>query len=151
MSEANQKSADEGHGVSVVERDGSFTQDISARKHSIVADEPASVDGADLGMTPYELLLSALGACTSMTLRMYAKRKGISLDRVSVELVHDRIDSEDCETCDDQPNKVDRIRRVVTIEGDVTEAQRARMLEIAAMCPVHRTLTNQIQILTEPA
>ena len=136
-------------GVAVRERDGTLTQDVVARQHSIVADEPANIGAADLGMTPYELLLAGLGACTSMTLRMYAKRKGIPLEKVTVNLEHDRIHAEDCESCENQVQKVDRIRRVVRLDGDLTDTQRQRMLEISEMCPVHRTLMNQMQILTE--
>ena len=118
-------------------------------RHHIVADEPKSVGGADLGVTPYDLLLAALGTCTSMTLRMYAKRKNLNVDTIAVKLEHDRIHSTDCGSCEDQPGKVDQIRRMIRIEGDLTDAQRNRMLEIADMCPVHRTLQNQKQITSE--
>lgn len=136
-------------GVMVVARNKSLTQDITSGRHHLVADEPSSAGGDDLGMGPYELLLAALGACTSMTLRMYAKRKGLEVDNIQVQLQHDRIDAADCESCDDQLGKVDRIRRLIRIDGDLTQAQRQRMLEIADMCPVHRTLNNQKQILSE--
>jgi len=143
--------AEEDHSgiVTVTERNKVFTQDISAGRHHLVADEPLSVGGEDLGGTPYDLLLSALGACTSMTLRMYANRKGLAVDNIQVKLKHDRIDATDCENCEDQPAKVDQIRRWIRIEGDLTEAQRKRMLEIADMCPVHRTLHNQKQVTSE--
>ncbi len=135
--------------VTVTERNKVFTQDVSAGGHRLVADEPASAGGDDLGVTPYDLLLAALGACTSMTLRMYAKRKGLDVDNIQVKLKHDRIHAADCESCEDQPGKVDQIRRWIRIEGDLTDAQRQRMLEIADMCPVHRTLHNQKQITSE--
>ena len=136
-------------GVSVTERGKGLTQDIAAGRHHLIADEPLSAGGDDLGMTPYDLLLAALGACTSMTLRMYAKRKGLKVDNIQVNLEHDRIHSSDCEACEDQDRKVDQIRRWIRIDGDLTESQRARMLEIADMCPVHRTLLNQKQITSQ--
>ena len=136
-------------GVTVTERDKVFTQDVTAGRHHFVADEPTSVGGADLGVTPYDLLLAALGTCTSMTLRMYAKRKELNVDAIQVKLEHGRIHASDCESCEDQPGKVDQIRRLIRIEGDLTDAQRQRMLEIADMCPVHRTLNNQKQITSE--
>ena len=135
--------------VVVTERNGSFTHDVFTENHALIADEPTSVGGRDLGMTPYDLLLAALGACTSMTLRMYAKRKGLSLNSVSVTLQHDRIHADDCETCEQQTTKIDRVKRLIKIDGDLTAAQRTRLLEIADMCPVHRTLMNQKQIVTE--
>ena len=152
--EASEKSAptekaDHHDGVTVTERNKVFTQDVIAGPHKIVADEPQSAGGDDLGPTPYDLLLAALGACTSMTLRMYANRKKLSVDNIQVKLVHDRIHAADCEACEDQPNKIDQIRRMIRIDGDLTEAQRQRMLEIADMCPVHRTLQNQKQITSE--
>lgn len=140
---------DHNGGVTVTERDMVFTQDVSAGRHHLVADEPTSVGGADLGVTPYDLLLAALGTCTSMTLRMYAKRKKLNVDAIQVKLQHGRIHASDCEGCEDQSGKVDQIRRLIRIEGDLTDAQRQRMLEIADMCPVHRTLHNQKQITSE--
>ena len=146
----DQESSDNHHGgVTVTERDKVFTQDIIAGRHHLVADEPTSVGGADLGVTPYDLLLAALGTCTSMTLRMYAKRKGLNVENIQVKLEHDRIHASDCDDCENQSGKVDQIRRVIRIEGDLTDAQRKRMLEIADMCPVHRTLHNQKQITSE--
>ena len=133
-------------GVLVAERDGGLTQDIYAGDHHLIADEPASVGGANLGGTPYDLLLAALGTCTSMTLRMYAKRKGLEIDEIKVQLLHNRIHANDCETCEDQKGLVDQIERLITIKGNVTEAQRDRMLQIADMCPVHKTLMNQKEI-----
>ena len=138
-------------GVLVAERDGGLTQDIYAGAHHLVADEPAGVGGANLGGTPYDLLLAALGTCTSMTLRMYAKRKGLEVNEIKVELQHSRIPSDDCEPCDAQKGLVDRIERIITLRGNLTEAQRNRMLEIADMCPVHRTLMNQKDITSRYA
>ena len=124
-------------------------RDITVGKHHIVADELTSAGGADLGVTPYDLLLAALGTCTSMTLRIYAKRKGLNVDNIEVKLEQSRIQTSDCESCEDQAGKVDQIRRLIRLEGDLTDAQRNRMLEIANMCPVHRTLHNQKQITSE--
>ena len=138
-------------GVLVAERGGSLTQDIYAGVHRLIADEPASVGGANLGGTPYDLLLAALGACTSMTLRMYANRKGLEIDDIKVQLLHSRIHADDCETCEDQKASVDRIERIITINGNLTQAQRDRMLQIADMCPVHRTLMNQKEITSRYA
>ena len=138
--------------VRVTERSPTLTQDIAAGGHSLIADEPLDVPGAsNLGMTPYDLLLAALGACTSMTLRMYANRKQLNVKNINVELAHDRIHARDCENCEDQPFKVDRIRRRITLDGDLSKAERERLLEIADKCPVHRTLLNQKQIETTAA
>ncbi len=138
------------HGTVVVsEVDGGLTQFVTAGSHTLVADEPVEVpDGHDDGMTPYDLLLAGLGACTSMTLRMYAKRKQLNLRHIAVELKHDKVHASDCETCEDQTQKIDRIVRHIRIDGDLTEKQRARLLQIADMCPVHRTLTNQKEFVT---
>lgn len=128
---------------------GRFTQEVLARHHRLLADEPKNVEGAlDLGPSPYEYLLAGLGACTSMTLRMYADRKGWPLEGVSVALDHGRIHSEDCSDCDTKEGKVDEISRELTLSGPLDQAQRKRLLEIADMCPVHRTLENEIKIRT---
>ena len=138
-------------GVLVAERAGGLTQDIYAGAHHLIADEPATVGGANLGGTPYDFLLAALGTCTSMTLRMYAQRKGIEVDEIKVELQHSRIPADDCEPCEDQKGLVDRIDRIITVKGKLTQAQRDRMLQIADMCPVHRTLMNQKEITSRYA
>lgn len=139
------------HGVvRVVGGPSGYTQAITAGHHRMVADEPAKVGGDDLGATPYDYLLAALGACTSMTLRMYADRKKWPLEGVEVTLQHGRVHARDCEDCTSQDGKVDEIRREIAIQGDLDAAQRARLLEIADRCPVHRTLTNEIKIRTRP-
>jgi putative redox protein len=127
---------------------GKFQQEIVSGPHHLTADEPASVGGLDSGPGPYDLLLAALGACTSMTVRLYAERKKLSLERVSVRLSHHRIHAEDCETCETQEGMLDRIDRSVTFEGTLDTDQRKRLLEIADKCPVHRTLTSEIDIRT---
>ena len=131
--------------------EGTFTQRIQAGRHALRADEPVSVGGDDTGPNPYDLLLSALGACTSMTLRMYARHKKLPLDRVTVRLKHAKIHAKDCEECETQGGKVDRIEREVLIEGDeLTDAQRTRLLEIADRCPVHRTLHSEVNVVARP-
>lgn len=127
--------------------EGRFAQTISVGgKHSLRADEPPSYGGTDTGPTPYDLLLSGLGACTIMTIRMYAARKKIPLTRASVTLHHDKIHAEDCETCETQDGKIDKISRSIKLEGDLTEEQRQTLLEIAEKCHVHRTLHSEVLV-----
>ncbi|PKV96458.1 putative redox protein [Amycolatopsis echigonensis] len=130
---------------------GRYTQRVTTAGHEFLADEPESVGGADAGPTPYDLLLSALGTCTSMTLRMYADRKGIPLTRTTVRLRHDRVHARDCERCETEVGMISRITREISLEGDLDDAQRARLLEIADKCPVHRTLSHEIAIETREA
>lgn len=133
--------------VTVTEtEDGRYTQEITAGPHTLAADEPQDKGGEDTGPDPYGLLLAALGACTSMTVRMYAERKELPLDKVSVRLEHIRIHAEDCADCETTVGKIDHIERTVTLEGDLDEDQRARLLDIANKCPVHRTLRSEVVI-----
>ncbi len=127
-------------------RGGHLVQRIRAGRHLLVADEPVAVGGKDAGPGPYDYLLAALGACTSMTMRLYAERKGISAYRFSIRLSHRRIHAEDCADCDTKDGNIDEITRDITIAGDVTEAERAKLMEIADRCPVHQTLTHEIKI-----
>ena len=129
-------------------RRGTFQQDILAGAHRLVADEPVAAGGLDSGPGPYDLLLAALGACTSMTIRLYAERKGLPLRRVEVKLRHSRIHAADCAECETREGMLDRIERAITLEGDLDAAQRARLMEIADKCPVHRTLTSEVDIRT---
>ncbi|TRX53675.1 alpha/beta fold hydrolase [Fulvivirga sp. M361] len=129
--------------------DDGYTTEVKAGKHYFIADEPKSIGGKDLGPTPYDLLLSALGSCTSITLRMYADKKGIPLDEISVHLEHDKVHAEDCKNCESSTSKIDRIQREIELKGDLTEEQRQRLIEIADKCPVHRTLHNEVQIITK--
>jgi len=129
-------------------RRGTFQQDILAGVHRLVADEPVAAGGLDSGPGPYDLLLAALGACTSMTIRLYAERKGLPLRRVEVKLRHSRIHATDCADCETREGMLDRIERAITLEGDLDAAQRARLMEIADKCPVHRTLTSEVNIRT---
>jgi putative redox protein len=126
--------------------DGKFTQTVRTGDHHLVADEPRSVGGDDLGPGPYDFVLAGLGACTSMTVRMYAERKGWPLERVTVGLRHKKIHAEDCADCETKTGKLDEIERWLAFEGDLDDDQRARLLEIADKCPVHRTLTHEVKI-----
>ncbi len=127
-------------------RGGKFTQSVRAGRHVLLADEPAAVGGDDSGPGPYDYLLAALGACTSMTMRLYAERKGIRADRFSVRLAHRRVYAADCSDCETKEGKIGEITRDIAIAGDLTEAERARLMEIADRCPVHETLTHEIKI-----
>ena len=129
-------------------RNGAFQQEIVAGRHRMLADEPVSVGGTDTGPGPYDLLLAALGACTSMTIRMYADRKSLPLERVSVALTHDKVHAADCADCETREGKIDVIEREVELAGELDEAQRARLLEIAEKCPVHRTLHSEVKVRT---
>ena len=127
---------------------GRFQQSVTMGEHRLIADEPVDVGGSDSGPSPYDLLLAALGACTSMTLRMYAERKSIPLEHVSVLLRHAKIHASDCANCETSQGQIDRIDRTITLDGDLDEATRARLLGIADKCPVHRTLTSEVDIRT---
>jgi len=130
---------------------GKFHQDVLAGRHRLVADEPLSIGGDDAGPGPYEYVLAGLGACTSMTLRMYAEHKNLPLERVSVTLTHEKIHAKDCAECEQREGKLDHIHRTIEIVGDLTDDQRARMLQIADRCPVHRTLESEVRITTAAA
>jgi len=136
-------------GVRVSEAgEGRFAQLVQAGRHRLRADEPAGAGGDDTGPGPYDLLLAALGACTSMTVRMYAEHRKLPLRRVGVELRHDRVHAADCADCETKEGRIDRIERVITLEGELDEAQRQKLLEIAGKCPVHRTLHSEVWIPT---
>ncbi|MBT4741548.1 MAG: OsmC family protein, partial [Rhodospirillaceae bacterium] len=127
---------------------GQFIQSVQVGAHVLTADEPASVGGDNTGPAPYDYLLAGLGACTSMTLRMYANRKRLPLDKVSVLLSHTKIHADDCADCETKEGKIDEITREITITGDLDDDQRARLLEIADKCPVHRTLEREVKVRT---
>ena len=132
-------------------REGRFTQVVAAGRHRLAADEPVEAGGNDAGPGPYDYLLAALGACTSMTLRMYAERKGWPLERVVVRLHHDKVHAEDCAECETREGKIDRLERVIALAGPLDAEQRQRLLEIANKCPVHRTLESKPLIVTRLA
>jgi putative redox protein len=123
-------------------------QDIRIGRHQLWADEPISVGGTDQGPSPYELLGAAIGACTSMTLRMYAKTKGWPLQRVIVTVRHDKIHAKDCAECETKEGRVDRLEREITLEGPLDDAQKKRLLEMADRCPVHRTFSAEVHVVT---
>jgi uncharacterized OsmC-like protein/pimeloyl-ACP methyl ester carboxylesterase len=129
-------------------RAGKFQQEVMSGPHRFLADEPVKVGGQESGPGPYDLLLAGLGACTSMTLRLYADLKKLPLERVSVRLSHNKIHAEDCANCETKEGIVDRIDRNITLEGALDAGQRRRLLEIADKCPVHRTLESEIDIRT---
>jgi putative redox protein len=126
--------------------EASYRTEIAAGAHALVADEPESVGGTDAGPTPYDYLLAALGSCTGMTLRMYADRKDWPLEEAVVRLSHEKVHAGDCEHCDTNGGKIDRIDREVEVRGDLSDEQRERLLEIANKCPVHRTLHSEIDV-----
>lgn len=129
---------------------GEFKQEIIVGQHILIADEPVESGGNDAGPSPYDFILAGLGACTSMTLRMYANFKKIPLKKVIVKLAIEKIYAEDCENCDNNSNsKIDHITRLIELQGDLNQEQRARLLDIANRCPVHRTLTSKIAITTQ--
>jgi putative redox protein len=129
--------------------DGVYANEVVVGPHVLRADEPKSVGGDDSGPTPYGLLSAALGACTTMTLRMYANRKEWPLERVSVSIAHEKIHAKDCEACETETGRIDRFDRVLRIEGEaLTADQRERLLEIADRCPVHRTLHGEVDVRT---
>ena len=125
-----------------------FAQEIMADPHRFVSDEPTSVGGTDSGPTPYDLLLAGLGSCTSMTIAMFARRKRWALERVTVRLRHSRAHGEDCAGCETRIAKLTLIERDIELEGVLDEDQRAQLLAIANRCPVHVTLTSQMNIRT---
>jgi len=132
--------------VLIKELDHKFLRGMYSKAHFLRADEPLNYGGKDLGPSPYDLLLMSLGACTSMTLRMYANLKKLPLEDVSVRLIHERVHAEDCVDC---KSKVERITRRISLHGELTGEQRGKLLEIADKCPVHRTLESDPQIVTE--
>lgn len=140
--------ADEVHEAVVHGRATAYVQEITAGGHALIADEPEELGGTNMGPGPYELLLSALGACTSMTITMYARRKAWPLEAVTVNLRHQKVRPPEGAS---SARLVDRIERDVALEGALTDEQRARLLDIANKCPVHRTLSSDIDIRTQLA
>ena len=129
-------------------RASKFQQNVTVGPHHLLADEPVAAGGQDSGPGPYDFVLAGLGACTSMTMRMYADRKSLPLDRVTVTLKHSKIHAKDCEECETREGMLDQIEREISIEGTLDAEQHKRLMEIADKCPVHRTLTSEIRIVT---
>ena len=125
-----------------------FAQQIEIGPHRLKGDEPAAFGGTDTGPSPYDFLLAALGTCTSMTISLYARRKGWPLEAVTVSLHHSKIHATDCADCEIRVGRIDRIEREIQLTGALTNEQRAKLMEIADKCPVHQTLTSEINIRT---
>lgn len=125
-----------------------YRTEIDARGHQLIVDEPPTAGGADEGPNPYDLLAAALGACTGITLRMYADRKGWPLEAVVVSLQHRKLHAADCQECPDVEGKLDVIDREIVLQGDLSPQQRQRLMEIADQCPVHKTLNEKVFIRT---
>jgi len=134
--------------VTVLGTGTNFAQEILAGSHRLTADEPFSAGGSDTGPNPYDLLLSSLGACTSMTVALYARRKYWPLARVTVKLSHAKAHADDCAECDPHDGVIDHIEREIELTGPLTGDQKTRLIAIAGKCPIHRTLTSNIDIRT---
>jgi len=132
-------------------RNSKFQQTVSIGPHRMLADEPVAAGGVDTGPGPYDYVLAGLGACTSMTMRLYADRKSLPLERTTVTLKHSKIHAQDCAECETREGMLDQIDLVIGMEGNLDAEQRKRLLEIADKCPVHRTLTSEIHIVTRAA
>ena len=132
-------------------RNSKFQQTVSVGPHRMLADEPVAAGGEDSGPGPYDFVLAGLGACTSMTMRLYADRKSLPLERVTVTLKHSKIHAEDCAECETKAGMLDQIERVIAMEGNLDTEQRKKLMEIADKCPVHRTLTSEVHIVTHAA
>lgn len=128
--------------------DGNYSLTISNGRHDWAADEPVSAGGLDLGPTPYDLLCSALGACVAITTRMYADRKGWPLEAVAVDVRHGRVHANDCADCESKTGMIDHLYKTVHLVGDLDDTQLARLMQVADRCPVHRTLSREIRVLT---
>jgi uncharacterized OsmC-like protein len=146
-------SAQQGDTADVVVRGNarSFKQEIVAGRHHLSADEPVSAGGSDAGPDPYDYLLTALGVCTSMTVGLYARQKQFPVESITVSLWHSRIHAKDCEECETKEGMLDRIDVEVKITGSLSAEQHDKLMEIASKCPVHRTLTSEINIRLRPA
>ncbi len=151
LADPHRISGAEGEVVVAETREGKFTQAIAAAGHALRADEPVSAGGLGSAPGPYDLLLAGLGACTAMTIRLYADLKKLPLERVTVRLKHEKIHAADCAECETREGKIDRIEREIALEGALDEAGRAKLLEIANKCPVHRTLHSEVSIPTRLA
>ncbi len=130
----------------IVSNKSGFKSEITSRGHFVISDEPAEAGGGDAGMSPYELLLAALGSCKAMTVRMYAKRKNYPLKDISIALSHSRIHAEDCADCETKIGRIDSIDVELTFTGELDREQTQRLLEISEKCPLHRTILSEMKI-----
>ncbi|HUE41644.1 MAG TPA: OsmC family protein [Chthoniobacterales bacterium] len=128
-----------------------FAQKVQIGSYHLTADEPVSYGGTDSGPSPYDLILAALGACTSMTIGLYARKRSWPVQRISVSLWHSKIHAKDCDDCETKEGRIDRIEMEIYVDGELTDEQRAKLMEIAGKCPVHQTLTSEINIKTRAA
>ncbi|HLW34515.1 MAG TPA: OsmC family protein [Chthoniobacterales bacterium] len=125
-----------------------FAQKVQIGSFGLTADEPASFGGTDSGPSPYDLILAALGSCTSMTIGLYARKRRWPVDKISVSLWHSKIHAKDCDDCETKEGRIDRIEMEIHLDGALTDEQRMKLLEVAGKCPVHQTLTSEINIKT---
>ena len=125
-----------------------FAQEIEIGSHELFADEPLSYGGTDSGPSPYDLILAALGACTSMTIGLYARKRSWPVEKITVSLWHSKIHAKDCDDCETKEGRIDRIEMEIHLDGSLTDEQRAKLIEVAGKCPVHQTLTSEINIKT---
>jgi len=125
-----------------------FAQTIDIGPHHLVADEPASYGGTDSGPSPYDFILAALGACTSMTIGLYARKRKWALEKITVSLKHSKIHAKDCDDCETKEGRIDRIDLEIHLDGNLSEEQRTKLMEVAGKCPIHQTLTHEINIKT---
>ena len=125
-----------------------FAQEIQIGSHEVFADEPVSYGGTDAGASPYDLILAALGACTSMTIGFYARKRSWPVDKITVSLWHSKIHAKDCDDCETKEGRIDRIEMEIHLDGQLSADQRAKLMEVAGRCPVHQTLTHEINIQT---
>jgi putative redox protein len=125
-----------------------FAQEIAVGSHELFADEPVSYGGTDTSASPYDLILAALGACTSMTIGLYARKRKWPVEKITVSLRHSKIHAEDCEECETKEGRIDRIEMEIHLDGQLSDEQRAKLMEIAGKCPIHQTLTHEINIKT---
>lgn len=151
MTQESTARSDDDRSITATTGEEGFLTKLDAAGHALLADEPVNVGGTDAGPSPYDLLSAALASCTSMTLQLYARRKELPLTRAIVQVRHSKIHARDCAECATQEGRIDEFTRRIVLEGDLDDNARQRLLEIADRCPVHRTLSKEVRILTSLA